>query len=146
MQELELLIFDNRTLKKKLKPSLTSNLFDWSKILERKAFNRYGTRREFYAALITKKRKGVRFFHLNKVFANFFLLLKRQEQYKFVYDTLEETLHCGMSWFPVSELSSRLKQKSLRAPGCKMNEYQREYEVSTARHFFLWHSTSSRTW
>lgn len=55
-------------------------------------------------------------------------LIETIEQYKFVYDTLEETLHCGMSWFPVSELSSRLKQKSLRAPGCKMNEYQREYE------------------
>jgi len=54
-------------------------------------------------------------------------LVETIEQYKFIYDTLEEALQCGFTWFPVSELSARLKQKSIRNPGCKMNEYQREY-------------------
>jgi len=53
-----------------------------------------------------------------------------KEQYKFIYDTLEETLTCGQSWFPVSELTNRLKQKSARNLGSKLNEYQREYAVS----------------
>lgn len=35
---------------------------------------------------------------------------------------------CGTSWFPVSELSQRLKQKSIKNPITKMNEYQREYQ------------------
>lgn len=51
-----------------------------------------------------------------------------QEQYKFIYDTLEEFVICGASWFPVSELSQRLKQKSIKNPITKMNEYQREYQ------------------
>ena len=55
----------------------------------------------------------------------FFLM---QEQYKFVYDTLEEFVICGTSWFPVSELSQRLKQKSIKSPVTKINEYQREYQ------------------
>ena len=60
---------------------------------------------------------------------------RSQEQYKFIYDTLEEALQCGFTWFPVSELSARLKQKSIRNPGCKMNEYQREYAVNTSHSF-----------
>lgn len=35
---------------------------------------------------------------------------------------------CGTSWFPVAELSQRLKQKSVKNPITKMNEYQREYQ------------------
>lgn len=35
---------------------------------------------------------------------------------------------CGTSWFPVAELSQRLKQKSIKNPITKMNEYQREYQ------------------
>lgn len=35
---------------------------------------------------------------------------------------------CGVSWFPVAELSQRLKQKSIKNPITKMNEYQREYQ------------------
>ena len=45
-----------------------------------------------------------------------------------MYDTLEEFVVCGTSWFPVSELSQRLKQKSVKNPITKMNEYQREYQ------------------
>lgn len=61
--------------------------------------------------------------------ADFSTLFKIQEQYKFIYDTLEENVTCGLSWFPVSELSTRLKQKSIRNPATKLNEYQREYAV-----------------
>lgn len=50
-----------------------------------------------------------------------------KDQYKFVYDTLEEFVICGNSWFPVKELSQRLKEKSLKDPLTKMNAYQREY-------------------
>lgn len=45
-----------------------------------------------------------------------------------MYDTLEEFVVCGTSWFPVAELSQRLKQKSVKNPITKINEYQREYE------------------
>lgn len=45
-----------------------------------------------------------------------------------MYDTLEEFVVCGTSWFPVAELSQRLKQKSIKNPITKMNEYQREYQ------------------
>ncbi|RVE47731.1 hypothetical protein evm_007620 [Chilo suppressalis] len=55
-------------------------------------------------------------------------LIENEEQYKFVYDTLEEHVVCGISWFPVSELSQRLKQKSQRDPVSKLNEYQKEYQ------------------
>ncbi|XP_058177653.1 receptor-type tyrosine-protein phosphatase kappa [Anopheles ziemanni] len=54
-------------------------------------------------------------------------LIENVEQYKFVYDTLEEFIICGNSWFPVTELSQRLKEKSLKDPVSKMNSYQREY-------------------
>ncbi|XP_059351237.1 receptor-type tyrosine-protein phosphatase mu-like isoform X2 [Daphnia carinata] len=54
-------------------------------------------------------------------------LVETLEQFKFIYDTLEESITCGWSWFPVSELTTRLKQKSIRYPVTKMNEYQREY-------------------
>uniref|UniRef100_A0A182LZH9 protein-tyrosine-phosphatase n=1 Tax=Anopheles culicifacies TaxID=139723 RepID=A0A182LZH9_9DIPT len=54
-------------------------------------------------------------------------LIENVDQYKFVYDTLEEFIICGNSWFPVKELSQRLKEKSLKDPLTKMNSYQREY-------------------
>ena len=57
-----------------------------------------------------------------------------QEQYKCVYDTLEEYTVCGTSFFYVHQLSERLKQKSLKertASSKKLqNEYEREYCVS----------------
>jgi hypothetical protein len=58
----------------------------------------------------------------------------QQDQYKFVYDTLEEFVICGTSWFPVKELSQRLKQKSMKNVITKMNEYQREYQVQYCTH------------
>nr|XP_023020805.1 receptor-type tyrosine-protein phosphatase U-like [Leptinotarsa decemlineata] len=54
-------------------------------------------------------------------------LVENVEQYKFIYDILEEHVTCGNSWFPVSELSQRLKQKSTKNAITKLNEYQREY-------------------
>lgn len=58
-------------------------------------------------------------------------LIENLEQYKFVYDTIEEAMFCGKTWFPVSELHKRLKHKSQRSPNTKKNEYQREYEKIT---------------
>lgn len=52
---------------------------------------------------------------------------QKQDQYKFVYDTLEEFVISGNSWFPVKELSQRLKEKSVKDNVTKMNAYQREY-------------------
>jgi protein tyrosine phosphatase len=54
-------------------------------------------------------------------------LIENVDQYKFVYDTLEEYIVCGNSFFHVKELSLKLKQKSLKDPATKLNEYQREY-------------------
>lgn len=54
-------------------------------------------------------------------------LIENVDQYKFVYDTLEEYVVCGNSFFPVKELSQKLKQKSIKDPAKKLNEYQKEY-------------------
>ena len=54
-------------------------------------------------------------------------LIENVEQYKFVYDTLEEFIVCGNSFFPVKELSQKLKLKSAKDPILKINEYQKEY-------------------
>lgn len=68
------------------------------------------------------------------IYIKLFIMIKeclfiQQDQYKFLYDTLEEFVICGTSWFPVKELSQRLKQKSMKNVITKMNEYQREYQV-----------------
>ena len=62
-----------------------------------------------------------------------------QEQLKFVYDTLEEFIVCGYTYFPVKDLSHHLKQKSVRKPGRKNNEYEREYAVSTKTYILSKH-------
>ncbi|XP_070498935.1 receptor-type tyrosine-protein phosphatase U [Chironomus tepperi] len=54
-------------------------------------------------------------------------LIEIVDQYKFIYDTLEEYVVCGNSFFPVKDLSQKLKQKSIKDPVTKLNEYQREY-------------------
>lgn len=54
-------------------------------------------------------------------------LIENVDQYKFVYDTLEEYIVCGNSFFPVKDLSQKLKQKGIKDLGTKLNEYQREY-------------------
>lgn len=55
-------------------------------------------------------------------------LIENLDQYKFVYDTLEESLFCGKTWFNVNELHQKLKHKSHRNSTTKKNEYQIEYE------------------
>lgn len=54
-------------------------------------------------------------------------LIENIEQYGFIYDTLEEHVINGYSWFSVTELSDKLKEKSKKDPVSKMNEYQKEY-------------------
>lgn len=56
-------------------------------------------------------------------------LIETVDQYKFVYDTLEEYIVCGFTFFPVKDLSLKLKSKGLREPGSKLNEYQKEYAL-----------------
>ena len=55
-------------------------------------------------------------------------LIEGVDQYKFIYECLEEAHKSGKSWFPVSELQVKMKFKSIRDPVTKINEYQREYE------------------
>ena len=45
-----------------------------------------------------------------------------------MYDTLEEFVICGVTWFPVSELWQRLEAKKKRDSATKLNEFQREYQ------------------
>lgn len=56
-------------------------------------------------------------------------LMETLDQYKFVYDTLEEYAVCGSTYFPVTEISARIKQKSVKNPFTKLNDYQHEYEI-----------------
>lgn len=55
-------------------------------------------------------------------------LIDGVEQYKFVYECLEEAFKSGKTWFPVSDLAIKMKWKSIRDQVTKINEYQREYE------------------
>lgn len=88
-----------------------------------------------YLKKIRQSRKGlienvvsfiVRYDDLQQYLANL-LHFVYQDQYKFVYDTLEEHIVCGKTWFSVSELSERLKAKAAKDPVTKMNHYQQEY-------------------
>ncbi|KAG0703005.1 Receptor-type tyrosine-protein phosphatase U [Chionoecetes opilio] len=54
-------------------------------------------------------------------------LIENASQYRFVYDVLEEFLMCGYTFFPVSDLSQRLKYKSMKGVHNK-SEYQIEFE------------------
>ena len=54
---------------------------------------------------------------------------KKKEQLKFVYDTLEEFVVCGYTYFPVKDLTANLKLKSQRKSGAKHNQYEKEYTV-----------------
>ncbi len=52
-----------------------------------------------------------------------------QEQYKFIYDTLEEYCRGIDSRFPVSELANQIKEKTLKDKKLKKNAYALEYTV-----------------
>merc|ERR1719312_1820676 len=56
-------------------------------------------------------------------------LVESLEQLKFVYDTLEEFVVCGYTYFPVKDLTSNLKSKGQRKSGVKSNEYEKEYAL-----------------
>jgi hypothetical protein len=79
---------------------------------------------------------------LNPVFSLFVPFDILQEQLKFIYDTLEEFIVCGYTYFPVKDLTHHLKQKSARKTGRKNNEYEREYGVRT---FFITASKKTST-
>lgn len=55
-------------------------------------------------------------------------LIDSVEQYKFVYECLEEAHKSGKTCFSVSDLAVKMRFKSIRDPLTKMNEYQREFE------------------
>jgi len=54
-------------------------------------------------------------------------LVETLEQYKFIYDTLEEYCRGIDSRFPVSELANKIKQKTLKDKKIKKNAYASEY-------------------
>ena len=56
-----------------------------------------------------------------------------QEQYKFIYDTLEEYCRGIDSRFPVSELANQIKEKTLKDKKLKKNAYALEYAVKKKR-------------
>ena len=52
-----------------------------------------------------------------------------QEQYKFIYDSLEEYCRGIDSRFPVSDLANKIKEKTLKDKKIKKNAYAFEYAV-----------------
>lgn len=50
-----------------------------------------------------------------------------KDQYKFVYDSLEEFITCEKTWFAVADLSLILKNKDKRESSTKLNAYQKEF-------------------
>uniref|UniRef100_A0A0K2SYQ5 Receptor-type tyrosine-protein phosphatase kappa n=3 Tax=Lepeophtheirus salmonis TaxID=72036 RepID=A0A0K2SYQ5_LEPSM len=59
-------------------------------------------------------------------------LVETLEQFKFVYDTLEEFIVCGYTYFPVKEISATLKQKSDRSKQKRVKSssvYEKEYTL-----------------
>ena len=52
-----------------------------------------------------------------------------QEQYKFIYDTLEEYCRGIDSRFPVSDLANKIKEKTQKDKKIKKNAYATEYAV-----------------
>lgn len=56
-------------------------------------------------------------------------MIDNLEQYKFIYETIEESHVCGKTWFHVDEISQQMKQKSIKNKVTKRNDYQNEFEV-----------------
>ena len=53
-----------------------------------------------------------------------------QDQYKFIYDSLEEYCRGIDSRFPVSDLANKIKEKTVKDKKIKKNAYAFEYAVS----------------
>ena len=60
-----------------------------------------------------------------------------QDQYKFIYDTLEEYCRGIDSRFPVSELANKIKEKTVKDKKIKKNAYALEYAVRGFSSWFL---------
>jgi len=56
-------------------------------------------------------------------------LVETLDQYKFIYDTLEEYCRGIHSRFPVSELATKIKQKTVKDKKIKKNAYAAEYAL-----------------
>lgn len=41
-------------------------------------------------------------------------MIEQLEQYRFIYETIEESVVCGKTWFHVSEISAQMKAKSAK--------------------------------
>ena len=57
-------------------------------------------------------------------------MLGFQDQYKFIYDSLEEYCRGIDSRFPVSDLANKIKEKTVKDKKIKKNAYAFEYAVS----------------
>lgn len=55
-------------------------------------------------------------------------MIESVDQYKFVYECLEEAHISGKTWFPVQELPAMIKFKSAKHPVSRTNVYQQEFE------------------
>ncbi|KPM09468.1 tyrosine-protein phosphatase-like protein 2 [Sarcoptes scabiei] len=55
-------------------------------------------------------------------------MIENLEQYKFIYETIEEWYKCGKTWFHVSEITQQMNKKSIKNKLTNCNEYQREFE------------------
>lgn len=42
-------------------------------------------------------------------------MIEHLEQYRFIYETIEESYVCGKTWFHVSEISAQMKAKSVKS-------------------------------
>ena len=62
-----------------------------------------------------------------------------QDQYKFIYDTLEEYCRGIDSRFPVSELANKIKEKTVKDQKLKKNAYALEYAVRPGCGWFEFH-------
>merc|ERR1712226_1581004 len=56
-------------------------------------------------------------------------LVETQDQYKFIYDSLEEYCRGIDSRFPVSDLANKIKEKTVKDKKIKKNAYAFEYAL-----------------
>ena len=68
-------------------------------------------------------------YRYNLCWLDFLQLSYFQEQYKFIYDTLEEYCRGIDSRFPVSDLANKIKEKTQKDKKIKKNAYATEYAV-----------------
>ncbi|RWS24464.1 receptor-type tyrosine-protein phosphatase kappa-like protein, partial [Leptotrombidium deliense] len=59
---------------------------------------------------------------------SFFTSLSFSDQYKFIYECLEEAFIRGKTWFAVDELSQKMKFKAIKNAATQQNEFQHEYQ------------------